>query len=190
MESVRCRFSTSSPSPTCSSSVLHRTWAVSPPTGPRCGMGDHRSYGFVARCLRLHSIHARWGSLRQIGPNRLSDSQEPDALRWYPGTSSKYPTTMLYSLSCHQVIVTGDFFQLPPVMKGGDPKFAFEAELWNATIKHTFNLTKVFRQTDQGQHTRVLSPCHYSPAKQSSSICSMRCASVACPRSPYNASDL
>jgi ATP-dependent DNA helicase PIF1 len=29
-------------------------------------------------------------------------------------------------------------------------KFAFEAEMWNETVKHTFNLTKVFRQRDQG----------------------------------------
>jgi len=28
-------------------------------------------------------------------------------------------------------------------------KFAFEAEMWNETVKHTFNLTKVFRQRDQ-----------------------------------------
>ncbi|THH11327.1 hypothetical protein EW145_g722 [Phellinidium pouzarii] len=49
-----------------------------------------------------------------------------------------------------QVIVTGDFFQLPPVMKGGNPKFAFEADLWGDTIKqHTYNLTKVFRQKDE-----------------------------------------
>jgi ATP-dependent DNA helicase PIF1 len=51
----------------------------------------------------------------------------------------------------YQVIVTGDFFQLPPVTKGyGQVKFAFEADLWNATVKRTFNLTKVFRQRDQG----------------------------------------
>ena len=50
-----------------------------------------------------------------------------------------------------QVIVTGDFFQLPPVTKGNAPtKFAFEANLWNQTIKRTFNLTKVFRQRDEG----------------------------------------
>ncbi|KAH9857354.1 hypothetical protein C2E23DRAFT_385765 [Lenzites betulinus] len=48
-----------------------------------------------------------------------------------------------------QVVVTGDFFQLPPVMKGsGNVKFAFEAEMWAQTIKKTFNLTKVFRQRD------------------------------------------
>ncbi|KAF8647713.1 hypothetical protein AX16_006549 [Volvariella volvacea WC 439] len=48
-----------------------------------------------------------------------------------------------------QVIVTGDFFQLPPVSKAGPVKFAFEAETWSDTIQHTFNLTKVFRQSDQ-----------------------------------------
>lgn len=47
-----------------------------------------------------------------------------------------------------QLVVTGDFFQLPPVGKSG-VKFAFEAKLWSETIKRTFNLTKVFRQTDQ-----------------------------------------
>lgn len=50
-----------------------------------------------------------------------------------------------------KVIVTGDFFQLPPVNKGSQAvKFAFEAEFWKRTIKKTFNLTKVFRQKDPG----------------------------------------
>ncbi|KIY71873.1 hypothetical protein CYLTODRAFT_450370 [Cylindrobasidium torrendii FP15055 ss-10] len=48
-----------------------------------------------------------------------------------------------------QLIVTGDFFQLPPVMKGGTPKFAFEAKLWKQAIELEFNLTKVFRQSDE-----------------------------------------
>ncbi|KAF8749153.1 ATP-dependent DNA helicase [Rhizoctonia solani] len=47
-----------------------------------------------------------------------------------------------------QLIVTGDFFQLPPVMKGGQPKFAFEAEKWTECVERTFNLSKVFRQKD------------------------------------------
>lgn len=49
-----------------------------------------------------------------------------------------------------QVIVTGDFFQLPPVGKNGaQVKFAFEADLWRETIQHTYNLSKVFRQKDE-----------------------------------------
>lgn len=55
-----------------------------------------------------------------------------------------------------QIIVTGDFFQLPPVTKnGGMPKFAFEAEMWDETIHLSVNLTKVFRQKDQSERLRL-----------------------------------
>ncbi|GAA5967735.1 hypothetical protein JCM3765_000015 [Sporobolomyces pararoseus] len=47
-----------------------------------------------------------------------------------------------------QLIVTGDFFQLPPVTKGVTPTFAFEAKAWRSAIDHTVNLTQVFRQKD------------------------------------------
>ncbi|WWC72652.1 uncharacterized protein I206_106616 [Kwoniella pini CBS 10737] len=48
-----------------------------------------------------------------------------------------------------QIVVTGDFFQLPPVTKGGSmPKFAFEADMWDETIDLSVNLSKVFRQKD------------------------------------------
>ncbi|SCV70212.1 BQ2448_1606 [Microbotryum intermedium] len=46
-----------------------------------------------------------------------------------------------------QLVVTGDFLQLPPVAKGV-PTFAFEAQEWNRCIHHTVNLTQVFRQRD------------------------------------------
>lgn len=56
-----------------------------------------------------------------------------------------------------QLIVTGDFFQLPPVSKNGSPKFAFEAREWKSCIDHTVNLTQVFRQKDTGKsHTLYL----------------------------------
>ncbi|KAG4300737.1 hypothetical protein PCK1_003166 [Pneumocystis canis] len=49
-----------------------------------------------------------------------------------------------------QVIVTGDFFQLPPVSdQGRAAKFAFEAKKWKDVISHTITLTHVFRQKDQ-----------------------------------------
>lgn len=52
-----------------------------------------------------------------------------------------------------QLIITGDFFQLPPVPdSGGDKKreatFAFDASTWNTSIDHTIGLTQVFRQRD------------------------------------------
>ena len=49
-----------------------------------------------------------------------------------------------------QLIITGDFFQLPPVPESGnrDVKFAFDASTWNTSIDHTIGLTEVFRQRD------------------------------------------
>lgn len=48
-----------------------------------------------------------------------------------------------------QLVVTGDFFQLPPVPeKGQVAKFSFSAATWNTTIQHTILLTHVFRQRD------------------------------------------
>jgi ATP-dependent DNA helicase PIF1 len=48
-----------------------------------------------------------------------------------------------------QLVITGDFFQLPPVPeKGKSAKFAFDAATWNTTIEHTILLTHVFRQKD------------------------------------------
>lgn len=48
-----------------------------------------------------------------------------------------------------QLIITGDFFQLPPVPDSGKvAKFAFDAGTWNTAIEHTIGLHHVFRQKD------------------------------------------
>lgn len=48
-----------------------------------------------------------------------------------------------------QLVVTGDFFQLPPVPeKDRCAKFSFDAVTWNTCIEHTVLLTHVFRQKD------------------------------------------
>ena len=50
-----------------------------------------------------------------------------------------------------QLVITGDFFQLPPVPDYGRiAKFAFDAGTWNTSIEHTIGLTQVFRQKDPG----------------------------------------
>ncbi|OAA71365.1 DNA repair and recombination protein pif1 [Cordyceps fumosorosea ARSEF 2679] len=49
-----------------------------------------------------------------------------------------------------QLVITGDFFQLPPVPDDSKvaSKFAFDAATWNTSIDHTIGLTQVFRQRD------------------------------------------
>lgn len=54
-----------------------------------------------------------------------------------------------------QVVLTGDFFQLPPVNKSGNVKFSFEAESWGRTITTTIQLMQVFRQKDQSKCDQI-----------------------------------
>lgn len=61
-----------------------------------------------------------------------------------------------------QLVVCGDFFQLPPVpdsLGSGQKvpiKFAFEAETWNAAIPNMLVLKQVFRQKEGGQSLVVM----------------------------------
>ncbi|CAB4273885.1 unnamed protein product [Prunus armeniaca] len=50
-----------------------------------------------------------------------------------------------------QLVVSGDFFQLPPVkpqQNSRGKEFAFEAECWDSSFDLQVNLTEVFRQSD------------------------------------------
>ncbi|KXT12930.1 hypothetical protein AC579_4132 [Pseudocercospora musae] len=48
-----------------------------------------------------------------------------------------------------QLVITGDFFQLPPVPEGGRAaKFCFDGATWSTCIEHTIGLHHVFRQKD------------------------------------------
>ncbi|XP_077603312.1 ATP-dependent DNA helicase PIF1 [Crocuta crocuta] len=49
-----------------------------------------------------------------------------------------------------QLIICGDFLQLPPVTKGSQPpKFCFQARSWRRCVPVTLELTEVWRQADQ-----------------------------------------
>ncbi|XP_027340903.1 ATP-dependent DNA helicase PIF1-like [Abrus precatorius] len=56
-----------------------------------------------------------------------------------------------------QLVVSGDFFQLPPVIDKDSKsvKYAFEAECWNSSFGLQVELKRVFRQSDYGL-TRLL----------------------------------
>ena len=47
-----------------------------------------------------------------------------------------------------QMIFVGDFFQLPPVVKEGEMKFAFESEAWKVADPRVCYLTEQHRQND------------------------------------------
>lgn len=50
-----------------------------------------------------------------------------------------------------QLVLVGDFYQLPPVAKDANEKdktFAFESPLWSHVVKKTIQLTQILRQKD------------------------------------------
>src|SRR5260370_19626663 len=60
-----------------------------------------------------------------------------------------------------QLVICGDFYQLPPVPDTIDgikqrTLFAFEAESWDRCIPNLVTLTKVFRQKDSSMSTFFL----------------------------------
>lgn len=63
-----------------------------------------------------------------------------------------------------QLVITGDFFQLPPVPDNNtrDTKFAFEAATWDTSIDHTIGLTEVFRQKDPGMFLNLRKTVMYT----------------------------
>jgi len=51
-----------------------------------------------------------------------------------------------------QVVMSGDFLQLPPIGERGVDvsRFAFEARCWRSCVERVIGLTEVFRQRDKG----------------------------------------
>lgn len=48
-----------------------------------------------------------------------------------------------------QIVFVGDFYQLPPVCKGGEKmNFAFESPIWKQVVGKTYMLTQIQRQKD------------------------------------------
>jgi len=49
-----------------------------------------------------------------------------------------------------QLVLVGDFYQLPPISKGEETKFVFESPLWASLGLVTHELTQIVRQKEEG----------------------------------------
>ena len=67
-----------------------------------------------------------------------------------------------------QVLLVGDFFQLPPVNRGDEPtQFAFESQAWKEGITVCVELTKIQRQKDE-RFQRILKEARAGALSQES----------------------
>jgi ATP-dependent DNA helicase PIF1 len=70
-----------------------------------------------------------------------------------------------------QVLLVGDFYQLPPVRKGDEPyKFVFESEAWKEVVGATVELTEIHRQKDPVFHKILNEARHATLGRESCAI--------------------
>ncbi len=65
-----------------------------------------------------------------------------------------------------QMLLFGDFLQLPPVNRGGDFNFCFHSQAWQNLNLETFELEEIFRQSDQ-KFIKILNNLRFGKLDQS-----------------------
>jgi len=78
-----------------------------------------------------------------------------------------------------QIIVCGDFFQLPPVTAGsgsatGPKRFAFQSKAWSRAVQETVELKRVMRQGEE-KFVRVLNELRWGKVSAASSAALLHC---------------
>ncbi|CAI9754944.1 unnamed protein product [Fraxinus pennsylvanica] len=126
------------------------------------GIGDADRASLVERILSNKRAHRRWKKVKALVideasmiDNELFESLESIA-RFFRNEEGVCENKIWGGI---QLVVSGDFFQLPPVLKNKKKdakKYAFEADCWNASFDMQIELTKAFRQLKDETLIRIL----------------------------------
>lgn len=113
------------------------------------GLGKDPVDALVRRVRKNKKTLQRWLRTRVLVVDELSmlDGDLFDKLEELARKLRKNPAPF----GGIQLVLTGDFFQLPPVppASGQTARFCFEAQQWKKTVPHTIMLHHVFRQRDE-----------------------------------------
>jgi ATP-dependent DNA helicase PIF1 len=70
-----------------------------------------------------------------------------------------------------QVLLVGDFYQLPPVRKGDEPyRFVFESDAWKEVVSVAVELTEIHRQKDPVFHKILNEARHATLSRESCAV--------------------
>ncbi|KAF9601268.1 hypothetical protein IFM89_018378 [Coptis chinensis] len=115
------------------------------------GLGVGHKHGLLEMVVRNSDAFERWKSVRALVIDDISmiSGDLFDKLDYIARTLKGRVHKPWGGI---QLIVSGDFFQLPPIMDDQYPfdrHFAFDAKCWNATFYLELELTPIFRQSEQ-----------------------------------------
>ncbi|GMG42134.1 unnamed protein product [Ambrosiozyma monospora] len=109
------------------------------------GLGTGKTESLVGRVKKSRHAVKRWRETKVLIIDEVSmiDSEIFNKLN----DVAKAVRASFRPFGGIQLVVTGDFFQLPPVSLGrGNAKFCFDSDAWREALQQTVVLTKVFRQ--------------------------------------------
>eukprot|EP01133_Synstelium_polycarpum_P012907 gene12907-15161_t len=125
------------------------------------GLGDKTSKDYI-RTLSNHTRNAaRWRAARVLIIDEVSmiSAEFLDKLEEIGRGVRRSPK----AFGGIQVILVGDFCQLPPVTKGSqEASFCFKANCWDTVVQHSILLTKVYRQKDN-RFVNILNELRFDP---------------------------
>lgn len=112
------------------------------------GLGKEPTAQLVSKIRKNRKAAGRWARTQVLIIDEVSmvDPALFDKLEEIARVIRKKPDKPFGGI---QIVITGDFFQLPPVNPGGSVTFAFDAQSWDKVVQHKVNLTQVFRQKDE-----------------------------------------
>ncbi|CAG8650730.1 3487_t:CDS:2, partial [Ambispora leptoticha] len=110
------------------------------------GTGDDKAENLLKKIKRRSLIRDRWKSIKVLVIDEISmlDGILFDKLEYIAREIRRNQKPF----GDIQIIITGDFYQLPPVSKTGECKFCFQVDSWQRVVKHSLQLTRIFRQRD------------------------------------------
>ncbi|KAJ7566934.1 hypothetical protein O6H91_02G124500 [Diphasiastrum complanatum] len=115
------------------------------------GLGVGSKESLATKVLSRRESKKRWMKAQALVIDEISmiDGEFLDKLD-YVGRTVRASSGKQKPFGGLQLVVTGDFFQLPPVKPENEKKyFAFEADCWSRCFDLQIELTHVFRQSDQ-----------------------------------------
>lgn len=120
------------------------------------GLGKESSDLLLRKVKRNKKAVKRWKKINALIVDEISmiDSKLFDSLDFISRRLTGKTSSPFGGI---QLIVCGDFYQLPPINKEGLTKnFSFEADCWNTVLSHTIVLKQVFRQKGDDEFIDML----------------------------------